>query len=105
MANSLNTFKGSKNFEPSIKKFILSSSPMYSQQTAIPIEEFDRLQRKFMKYKLNNFKKPEIIVFEKLNSFTKNITIKKKDYCKLYDGNVYIVYLKMEKNVNSIKCN
>ena len=40
MANSLNTFKGSKNFEPNVKAFILSSSPMYSQQSAIPNEEF-----------------------------------------------------------------
>ena len=49
-----------------IRKFILSSSPMYSQQSAIPNEEFDRLQRKFNEYKFINIKEPEIIVLEKL---------------------------------------
>ena len=100
MANSLNTFKGSKNFEPNVKAFILSSSPMYSQQSAIPNEEFDRMQRKFMKYKLTNFEKPEIIVLEKLNPITRKIKIEKENYCKLYDGNIYVLYLKKKNGIN-----
>ena len=47
-------------------------------------------------------KKPEIIVLEKLKPLTQNITIKKQNYCRLYDGNIYILYLK--KNLK-IKCN
>ena len=93
-ANSLNTYKGSTNFEPNIKEFILSSSPMYSQQSAIPNEEFGRLQRKFNEYKFINFKEPEIIALEKLKPITKNITINKQNYSKLHDGNIYILYLK-----------
>ena len=93
-ANSLNTYKGSTNFEPSIKEFILSSSPMYSQQLAIPNEEFGRLQRKFNEYKFINFKEPEIIVLEKLKPITKNIIINRQNYSKLHDGNIYILYLK-----------
>ena len=93
-ANSLNTYKGSTNFEPSIGEFILSSSPMYSQQSAIPNEEFDRLQRKFNEHKFINFKEPEIIALEKLKPITKNIVINKRNYSKLYDGNIYILYLK-----------
>jgi len=93
-ANSLNTYKGSTNFEPSIREFILSSSPMYSQQSAIPNEEFDRLQRKFNEHKFINFKEPEIIALEKLKPITKNIVINKRNYSKLYDGNIYILYLK-----------
>ena len=100
MANSLNTFKGSKNFEPNVKAFILSSSPIHSQQSAIPNEEFDRLQRKFMKYKLTNFKKPEMIVLEKLNPITRKIKIEKENYCKLYDGNIYVLYLKKKHEIN-----
>ena len=34
----------------------------------------------------------------------KNIIIKKQHYCKLYDGDIYIVYLKNNKNVNPDKC-
>jgi len=93
-ANSLNTYKGSTNFEPNIKEFILSSSPMYSQQSAIPNEEFDRLQKKFNEYKFINFREPEIIALEKLKPITKNIVINKQNYSKLYDGNIYILYLK-----------
>jgi hypothetical protein len=93
-ANSLNTYKGSTNFEPSIKEFILSSSPMYHQQLAIPNEEFGRLQRKFNEYKFINFKEPEIIVLEKLKPITKNIVINRQNYSKLHDGNIYILYLK-----------
>jgi len=93
-ANSLNTYKGSTNFEPNIKEFILSSSPMYSQQSAIPNEEFGRLQRKFNEYKFINFKEPEIIALEKLKPITKNIVINKQNYSKLHDGNIYILYLK-----------
>lgn len=93
-ANSLNTFNNSTNFEPNIKEFILSSSPMYNQQIAIPMEEFSRLQKKFEEYKFINFKKPEIIVLEKLKPLTQNIIIKKQNYCRLYDGNIYTLYLK-----------
>jgi len=101
MANSLNTYKDSKNFEQKIKKFILASSPIYSQQIAIPIEEFNRLKKKFIKHKLINFKEPEFIVLEKQKPVTKNIIIKKQNYCKLYDGNIYVLYLK--KN-SEVKC-
>ena len=67
---------------------------MYNQQSAIPNEEFDRLQRKFNEYKFINFKEPEIIVLEKLKSITKNIVINRKNYAKLHDGNIYVLYLK-----------
>jgi len=93
-ANSLNTYKGSTNFKPSIIESILSSSPMYNQQSAIPNEEFDRLQRKFNEYKFINFKEPEIIALEKLKPITKNIVINKQNYSKLHDGNIYVLYLK-----------
>ena len=89
-----------QNFEPSIKEFILSSSPMYSQQSAIPNEEFGRLQRKFNEYKFINFKEPEIIVLEKLNPITRKIKIEKENYCKLYDGNIYVLYLKKKHEIN-----
>jgi hypothetical protein len=101
-ANSLNTFQDSKNFDPNIKKFILATSPIMSQQIAIPNEEFERLRKKFISYKLSDFKEPEIIVLEKTKPITANIVIKKQDYCKIYNGNTYILYLR--KN-SKIKCN
>ena len=103
-ANSLITFNNSKNFDAGIAKNIFSSSPLYQQQSAIPNEEFVRLEKKFKKTKLENFNKPEIIVLEKLRFLNKNIIIKKQHYCKLYDGDIYIVYLINNKKVNSDKC-
>ena len=100
-ANSLTTFNNSKNFDAEVAKFIFASSPLYTQQIAIPNEEFIRLEKKFNKTRLQNFNKPEIIVLEKLRPITKNIVIKKNNYCKLYDGNIYILYFK--KN-SEIKC-
>ena len=101
-ANSLTTFNNSKNFDADIAEFIFSSSPLFTQQIAIPNEEFIRLEKKFNKTSLQNFNEPEIIVLEKLKPITKNIVIKKHNYCKLHDGNIYILYFK--KN-SEIKCN
>ena len=100
-ANSLTTFNNSKNFDAEVARFIFASSPLYAQQIAIPNEEFIRLEKKFNKTRLQNFNKPEIIVLEKLRPITKNIVIKKNNYCKLYDGNIYILYF--EKS-SKIKC-
>jgi hypothetical protein len=99
-ANSLNTFKESKNFETDVKKFILSTSPMISQQIAIPNEEFNRLKIKFYENQSINFEKPEIILLEKLNPITRKIKIEKGNYCKLYDGNIYVLYLKKKHEIN-----
>jgi hypothetical protein len=93
-ANSLKTFNNSKNFDSEVAKYIFSSSPLYQQQSAIPNEEFVRLEKKFKKTKLENFDKPEIIILEKLKPISKNIVINKQNYSKLYDGNIYILYLK-----------
>ena len=101
-ANSLITFNNSKNFDAGIAKNIFSSSPLYQQQSAIPNEEFARLEKKFKKTKLENFNEPEIIVLEKLRFLNINIIIKKQNYCKLYDGNIYALYIK--KN-SGVKCN
>jgi hypothetical protein len=101
-ANSLITFNDSKNFNAGIAKNIFSSSPLYQQQSAIPNEEFARLEKKFKKTKLENFNEPEIIVLEKLRFLNINIIIKKQNYCKLYDGNIYALYIK--KN-SGVKCN
>ena len=47
-ANSLNTYNNSKDFPKNLKKFILKTSPIYSQQIAIPNDELLRLKEKFL---------------------------------------------------------
>ncbi len=103
-ANSLITFNNSKNFDAKVAEDIFSSSPLYQQQSVIPNEEFIRLEKKFKKIKLENFSEPEIIILEKLKPVSKKIVIKKQHYCKLHDEDIYIVYLKNNKNINSDKC-
>ena len=100
-ANSLNTYNDSKNFNSKIKKDILSSSPILSQQIAIPEEEFNRLGEKFSKYKTKNFREPDVIILKKIKPITKKIIIKKEKYCEFYNGNTYILYLKKNQK---IKC-
>ena len=73
---------------------------MISQQIAIPNEEFNRLKIKFYENQSINFEKPEIIVLEKLNPITRKIKIEEENYCKLYDGNIYVLYLKKKHEIN-----
>ena len=94
-ANSLKTFNNSKNFDSEVAKYIFSSSPLYQQQSAIPKEEFTRLEKKFENTELQNFNEPDVIVLEKSMTIAKNILIKKQNYCKLYEGNIYILYIKI----------
>ena len=94
-ANSLKTFNNSKNFDAKVAEHIFSSSPLYSQQIVIPNEELIRLEKKFENTELQNFNEPDVIVLEKSMTVTKNIVIKKQNYCKLYEGNIYILYIKI----------
>ena len=94
-ANSLNIFNNSKNFDAKVAEHIFSSSPLYSQQIAIPNEELIRLEKKFENTELQNFNEPDVIVLEKSMTVAKNIVIKKQNYCKLYEGNIYILYIKI----------
>ena len=52
------------------------------------------LKKKFLEYELMNFMEPEFIVLEKLKFITKKIVIEKQSYCKSFNGNIYILYLK-----------
>ena len=99
-ANSLKTFNNSKNFDAEVAKNIFASSPLYTQQIVIPNEEFIRFEKKFENTKLQNFNEPDIIILEKSKLIAKNAVVK-KNYCKSYDGNFYILYFK--KNPK-IKC-
>ena len=99
-ANSLTTFNDSKNFDKEVAEHIFSSSPLYFQQIAIPNDEFVRLEKKFENTKLQNFSEPDAIALEKSMTIINNIVIKKQDYCKLHDGNIYILYVKKNPKIN-----
>ena len=102
-ANSINTYKDSKNFEPNVKKFLKNSSPMYSQQLAIPLEEFSRLKLAFLANKQGGFIEPKIIILDKSLPFIKKVKIDKGKYCQVYDGLFYALYFKLNKEFNCVK--
>ena len=98
-ANSLNTYKNSKDFPKNLKEFILKTSPMYSQQIAIPNDEFSRLKEKFLYINNEILPQPKIIILNKELSLFKNVRINKNKYCKIFDGDFYILFfLSTEKN-------
>jgi hypothetical protein len=93
-ANSLSTYNNSKNFDIDITEFIVKSSPIYSQQLALPKEEFIRLQKRFDGTLFNkNFNKPNFIILEKNHYVYQNIKKKmSKDFCVIFNGEFYIFY-------------
>ena len=98
-ANSLNTYNNSKNFDIDITEFIIKSSPIYSQQLALPKEEFIRLQKLFDSTSLNkNFNNPNFIILEKNHYVYQNIKKEmSKDFCVIYNGEFYIFYGNLSK--------
>ena len=55
----------------------------------------EKVKKKFENTELQNFNEPDVIVLEKSMTVAKNIVIKKQNYCKLYEGNIYILYIKI----------
>ena len=98
-ANSLTTYNNSKNFDEDITEFIVKSSPIYSQQLALPKEEFIRLQKRFDGTLFNkNFNKPNFIILEKNHYVYQNIKKKViKDFCVIFNGEFYIFYGNLSK--------
>lgn len=102
-ANSLNTFNNSRNFPKELKEIIFKSSPMYSQQIAIPNDEFLRLKEKFIKNKKKGIlPKPEIIILNKDLDLFKNFKIDLNQYCKIFDGEFYILFFSIKEKTKCI---
>jgi hypothetical protein len=102
-ANSLTTFNDSKNFNKEILEFINNSSPLLSQQLAIPNDELQRLIKKFDFEKVSNLSDPKIIIINKKNSILIKSSIDLDDFCKKFEGKFYDFYynLNLESNCNS----
>jgi hypothetical protein len=99
-ANSLNTFNASRNFNNDFAEFIFKSSPLYSQQMAIPEEEFVRLEKKFKDIKLltNNYLQPNFIILHKNHYVYKNMRKDfNKKFCVIYEGDFYIFYSNLKE--------
>ena len=100
-ANSLTTFKNSKDFDKDILNFIKTSSPAMSQQLIMPNFEIERLVQKFVNYKKKH-SVPDLIIINKNDSILSKSIIDYKIFCKNFDGEIYLLYLN-KKKIN--KCN
>ena len=96
-ANSLTTYKNSQNFDNDVLKFIKSSSPLATQQIAVPNEEIKRLTTLFMNTNNLNFNNPDIIILEKNSLITQYSSISMNKYCVLKSTEYLDIYLNSEK--------
>ena len=101
-ANSLITFNDSKDFNKEILEFINNSSPLLSQQLAIPNDELQRLIKKFDFEKISNFSEPEIIIINKKNPILIKSNIDLDDFCKKFEGKFYDFYYNLNLDSNCI---
>ena len=76
---------------------------MYSQQLAIPLEEFSRLKLAFLSNKQGNFIEPKIIILDKSLPFIKKVKVDKDKYCQVYNGLFYALYFKLNNEFNCTK--
>ena len=95
-ANSLITYRDTKDFDDEELTHILKSSPVLSQQSIIPKYELDRLKQEFDNYEIDN-NKSDIIVINKKDEFTLSLNLPEKAYCKVFDGKVFMMFFNKEK--------
>ena len=97
-ANSLTTYKNSIDFSNEEMKFILKSSPLYSQQLIIPQFEINRLNEKFLNNKSQNKLNPQIIILNNNDFFSKRIKINKNLFCHKIINKTYEIYYNKSLN-------
>ena len=101
-ANSLITYNNSTNFDPEVLKFINKSSPLMSQQLAMPNDEIQRFLIKFDSKISTHFNNPNIIIINKNNPILIKSNINLNYYCKSFVGIFYDFYYSYDLNS---KCN
>ena len=96
-ANSFTTYKNSQNFDNDVLKFIKNSSPLLTQQIAVPNEEIKRLTTLFRKTNNINFTNPDIIILEKKSLVARYSSINLNEYCVLKSTKYLDIYLNLKK--------
>ena len=92
-ANKAITYQNSKNFKKDEYKKIIDSSPALNQQIAIPIDEIERMVKKFKLINKSYANKPNIIILNKNNFIYKNINLSFLNYCTIYDKKNYLALI------------
>jgi len=95
-ANSLITYKNSKDFNPKLLSIIVKSSPLLHQQSIIPDFEIERLKIKFLNNRTKNYDQPDTIVLNKEKVIFSKIEINKEQYCHVYSGHKLDLYISLK---------
>ena len=98
-ANTLTTYKNSMDFSPEELRYISKSSPLHGQQLIIPAFEIKRLIDKFVSFKENEKIKPNLIIINTNDIFTKNLTIDDSLYCSKKINESYMIYFIKKNNL------
>ena len=98
-ANTLTTYKNSMDFSPEELRYISKSSPLHTQQLIIPAFEIKRLIDKFVSFKENEKIKPNLIIININDIFTKNLTINDSLYCSKKINESYMIYFIKKNNL------
>jgi hypothetical protein len=91
LANKLKTFNHISNFNPDHRSIINKTSILYTHQTIIPINEFSRLQNKFINFNKNI--RSKIIILENNNTIINSHYLNPKYYCLRYQNDEFFIYV------------
>ena len=84
-------FNDISNFAPEHKSFIEKTSPLYSHQTIIPLNEFIRFEEKFIKSVNKTF--PDVIILDNKDQIINKHFLDEKKYCLRYIDNKFKIYI------------
>ena len=74
-----------------IDTFIEASSPLYSHQSIIPINEFERFKTKFDI--TENFVNSDVIILDNKDQIINKHILNKDIYCLKYSNEEYLLYI------------
>ena len=96
LANSMVTFKNSKDFTKSILNEIEKTNPMITHQLLIPNFEFERMKEEYFKTKINI--QPNYVILEKNKFIFYNKMLENNKYCQILSNNTYSVFAFKDKS-------
>lgn len=91
LANKLRTYSNIDNFNLDHRSFIEVSSPLYSHQSIIPSNEFERFKTKFNL--TENFVNSDIIILDNKDQIINKHILNKGIYCLKYSNEEYLLYI------------
>lgn len=94
LANKLKIYNNIDNFNLDHRSFIEVSSPLYSHQSIIPSNEFERFKTKFDI--TENFVNSEVIILDNKDQIINKHILNKDIYCLKYTNEEYLLYILKE---------